>query len=145
MAASARAASHVGGTAALDTRVTSLEGIMRRLLVLLMLIVPSAAHAQGLSRSILLADSRFDPPAASALVIPERVVRMPPASSQRARNALIGGVIGAAAGIVICTVISNISDDAAIDRFTTCTAKGYLVSGGLGFAAGSLIGWLGSS
>jgi hypothetical protein len=69
-------------------------------------------------------------------------VRIPPASLQRTRNALIGGVIGAAAGVAVCTVISNIADDAAEDRFTTCTAKGYLLTGGIGFALGFGIGWV---
>jgi hypothetical protein len=70
---------------------------------------------------------------------------MPEPSPHRLRNALIGGVIGAAAGAVVCTAISNIADDSAMDRFTTCTTDGYLVSSGIGFGAGFVVGWLGSS
>lgn len=70
---------------------------------------------------------------------------MPAASEHRVRNALLGGAIGAAAGAVVCTAISNIADDAAVDRFTTCTWKGYALLGSPGFGAGFLVGWLGSS
>ena len=68
-----------------------------------------------------------------------------PATSRRVRHALIGGAIGAVAGLAVCTAISNIADDAAVDRFTTCTAKGYLLTGSIGFATGFLVGWLASS
>lgn len=118
---------------------------MSRLLTVLLIALPSLLSAQAvpepvrLSRSLLIAQ---DAPAAP---IPAHAVRMSEPSPHRLRNALIGGVIGAAAGAIVCTAISNIADDAAVDRFTTCTADGYLVSSGVGFGAGFLIGWLVSS
>jgi hypothetical protein len=32
-----------------------------------------------------------------------------------------------------------------VDRFTTCTTSGYLLTGSIGFGAGFLVGWLVSS
>ncbi len=63
------------------------------------------------------------------------------AISRRGRRALIGGAIGAGAGIAVCTVISNLTDDGA-GGFSTCTWKGYLLTGGIGFGVGFAAGWL---
>jgi hypothetical protein len=114
---------------------------MTRLILLLLLVVPAAVRAQG-PRSSVLPHSAVASWEHSPAGIQPGAVRIPPASLQRTRNALIGGVIGAAAGVAVCTVISNIADDAAEDRFTTCTAKGYLLTGGIGFALGFGIGWV---
>lgn len=116
---------------------------MSRLIVLLLLVIPSAVEAQG-PRSLVLLDHGLSWKQAPAPIQPSAIM-VPAASPHRARNALLGGVIGAAAGVAVCTVISNIADDAAVDRFTTCTAKGYLLTGGIGFGAGFLVGWLVSS
>jgi len=59
----------------------------------------------------------------------------------RVRNALIGAVIGGAAGIVTCTVISNIVKDSGTG-FSTCTESGYLLLGLSGAGLGALIGAL---
>ena len=67
------------------------------------------------------------------------VSRPAPAQGPSVERVLLGGLIGAAAGALLCTVISNISDEAANERFTTCTAGGYLLFGGGGFAIGALI------
>ncbi len=63
-------------------------------------------------------------------------------SERSLKRGLIGGVIGAAAGVVACTIISNIADDSDDpgSRITTCTASGYLLFGGVGFGVGFLIG-----
>ena len=61
--------------------------------------------------------------------------------THRARNALIGGLIGSAAGIVTCTVISNIAKDPGTG-FSTCTRKGYFIMGLGGAGVGALIGAL---
>ena len=63
------------------------------------------------------------------------------AISPRGRRALIGGAIGAAAGLAVCTVISNLTDEGA-EGFSTCTWKGYLLTGGIGFGVGFAAGWL---
>jgi hypothetical protein len=117
---------------------------MSRFIVLLLLVVPAAVTAQGPRSSVLLDHgfASWEQPSAS---IRPGAVQVPAASPHRVRNALIGGVVGAAAGVAACTVFSNIADDAAADRFTTCTAKGYLLTGGIGFGAGFLVGWLVSS
>ena len=59
----------------------------------------------------------------------------------RVRNAIIGAVIGGAAGIVTCTVISNIVKDPGTG-FSTCTESGYLLLGLSGAGLGALIGAL---
>jgi len=44
---------------------------------------------------------------------------------------------GAVLGVVVCTAISNVSDDH--DGFSTCTARGYLLLGGGGAVAGTVV------
>ena len=117
----------------------------RLLLVILLIAAPPLVEAQVRSEPVALTRSIFATPDAQTTPITGRAIRMPEASPHRLGNALIGGVIGAAAGAVVCTAISNIADDSAVDRFTTCTTKGYLLTGGIGFGAGFLVGWLGSS
>jgi len=63
------------------------------------------------------------------------------AVSRRGRRALIGGAIGAVAGLAVCTVISNLTDEGA-EGLSTCTWKGYLLTGGIGFGVGFAAGWL---
>ena len=58
---------------------------------------------------------------------------------RRGRNALIGGAIGTVAGLAFCTVVSNLVNDPG-SGFSTCTLNGYLLTGGIGLAAGVLIG-----
>ena len=79
------------------------------------------------------------PPAGRSLT--ERLGLDQAPRSHRARNALIGGLIGGAVGIVTCTVISNISKDPGTG-FSTCTVKGYVGLGLGGAALGALIGAL---
>jgi hypothetical protein len=58
---------------------------------------------------------------------------------RRGRHALIGAAIGTVAGLGVCTLISNIvADDGA--GVSTCTTKGYLLFGGVGFALGFAVG-----
>ncbi|HEX6644300.1 MAG TPA: hypothetical protein VF037_06470 [Gemmatimonadales bacterium] len=110
-------------------------------LLLLTFLAPSRTAAQGAS-SVMLRPAAFVLEPGNASLITIRPILSPSASRERLRNAVIGGVVGAAAGAVVCTVISNIADDAAEDRFTTCTAKGYLLTGGIGFALGFGVGWV---
>ena len=142
--------SHGGGTPGYDRLRVLTERIMAKLLLGFILLVPSFLSAQEVRdsaapRPIVLSRPAFASWEGSAPEISAAAVRMPVVSGRRLRHALIGGVIGAAAGAVVCTAISNLADDAAVDRFTTCTAKGYLLTGGIGFGAGFLVGWLGSS
>lgn len=59
----------------------------------------------------------------------------------RGRNALIGGLIGGATGIIACTVISNIQKDPGTG-FSTCATSGYVGLGLGGAGLGALIGAL---
>ena len=59
-----------------------------------------------------------------------------------ARNALIGGAIGAAAGVVFCTAVSTITDDSADGGLSFCPLDSYLLIGGAGFALGFGVGWV---
>lgn len=59
--------------------------------------------------------------------------------SNRVRHAVIGGLIGGATGLIVCTVISNITKDDGTG-ISTCTTDGYVGFGLGGFAAGAIIG-----
>jgi hypothetical protein len=69
----------------------------------------------------------------------ERTAGIALESRDRTRNAFLGGVIGAAAGVAFCTIVSNIAKDEGTG-FSTCTTKGYLLTGGIGFALGLVVG-----
>ncbi len=59
----------------------------------------------------------------------------------RAGHAVLGGLIGGAAGIVVCTAISNLVKDSGTG-FSTCTTSGYVSLGLGGAALGAVIGAL---
>jgi len=63
-------------------------------------------------------------------------------TGRRLRNAALGGTIGAAAGVVVCTLLSNLVVNTDVPGFTTCTTKGSLMFAGAGFALGTTIGLL---
>ena len=63
-------------------------------------------------------------------------------SPDRTRHALVGGAIGAAAGIVACTAISTLANDSADGGLSFCPLDTYLLIGGAGFLVGGVIGWL---
>jgi hypothetical protein len=64
------------------------------------------------------------------------------ASRDRGDQALLGGIIGAAAGVVTCTVISTFIDDSAEGGLSFCPLDTYLLFAGGGFVLGAVIGWL---
>ena len=59
----------------------------------------------------------------------------------RTRQALLGGVIGAAAGVVVCTAFSTLINDSAEGGLSFCPLDTYLLIGGAGFVLGAAIGW----
>jgi hypothetical protein len=63
-------------------------------------------------------------------------------SRNRIHHALIGGAIGAAAGVVFCTAISTLANDSADGGVSFCPLDSYLLIGGAGFALGFTIGWV---
>jgi hypothetical protein len=69
----------------------------------------------------------------------DRLRLAPLRQRSRAGHAVLGGVIGAAAGIVVCTAISNYVNEGG---FSTCTTTGYVVHAAVGFGVGALIGAL---
>jgi hypothetical protein len=62
-------------------------------------------------------------------------------SRTRTHQALLGGVIGAAAGVVFCTAVSTLANDSADGGLSFCPLDSYLLFGGAGFALGFTIGW----
>jgi hypothetical protein len=69
-------------------------------------------------------------------------VELVSASRDRGDQALLGGVIGAAAGLVTCTVISTIMDDSAEGGLSFCPLDTSLLFVAGGFALGAAVGWL---
>jgi hypothetical protein len=64
------------------------------------------------------------------------------APGNRKRQALLGGAIGAAAGVVFCTAVSTLANDSADGGLSFCPLDSYLLIGGAGFAVGFVIGWM---
>jgi len=57
------------------------------------------------------------------------------------RRGVIGGLIGAVAGVATCTLISNAFFNEG-GGMSTCTTEGNLAFAGGGFALGFAVGWL---
>ena len=53
---------------------------------------------------------------------------------------LIGGAVGAAAGVVFCTAMSTLINDSASGGLSFCPLDSYLLIGGAGFLLGAAIG-----
>jgi hypothetical protein len=81
--------------------------------------------------------------AASAVEVSSRLTigRLIVGSRNRTRSALLGGVIGAAAGVVVCTAFSTLIDDSAEGGLSFCPLDTNLLFGGGGFVLGAAIGW----
>ena len=69
------------------------------------------------------------------------VARLDLGSRSRTRNALLGGAIGAAAGLVVCTAFSSLINDSAEGGLSFCPLDSNLLFGGGGFVLGAAIGW----
>jgi hypothetical protein len=69
------------------------------------------------------------------------LARVVPGSRNRTRQALLGGVIGAAAGVAVCTVFSTLINDSAKGGLSFCPLDTNLLFGGAGFVLGAVIGW----
>ena len=64
------------------------------------------------------------------------------ASRDRGDQALLGGAIGAAAGVVFCTVMSTLINDSAEGGLSFCPLDSYLLFAGRRLVLGAVIGWL---
>jgi len=114
----------------------------RRFIILLALLLPATATAQqagpvaGEQRAFV----SWEPAAFAGQVRPVVLPEVSARSKDRVGNALLGGTIGAVAGVTFCTVVSNIVKDEGTG-FSTCTTSGYLLTGGIGFGLGFIVGW----
>lgn len=114
------------------------------LVAALVLGLAGAAHAQGPVPLPHALAPRFESWRAPALNQDGEpaVHRMVTAPRNRGRRALVGGAIGAAAGVVFCTAMSTLIDDSANGGLSFCPLDSYLLIGGGGFLLGAAIGLL---
>ena len=61
-------------------------------------------------------------------------------SGHRKNGWLIGGAVGAAAGVVFCTAMSTLINDSASGGLSFCPLDSYLLMGGAGFLLGAAVG-----
>lgn len=104
----------------------------------------SVAHAQSprpLAAAIPLQFESWRPAAALDRGGTPAIGQFVAASRHRTRRALLGGAIGAAAGVVFCTAVSTLANDSADGGVSFCPLDSYLLIGGAGFALGFAIGW----
>jgi hypothetical protein len=111
----------------------------------LVLAVAGLAHAQHPPPVLAAAPLRFEawraaPPLDSTSKT--TLDRLGIASRNRTRQALLGGAIGAAAGVVFCTAVSTLANDSAKGGLSFCPLDSYLLIGGAGFVLGAAIGWV---
>ena len=104
----------------------------------------SVAHAQSPRPQAAAVPLRFEswrPAAALDRGRTPAIGQFVAASRHRTRRALLGGAIGAAAGVVFCTAVSTLANDSADAGVSFCPVDSYLLIGGAGFALGFAIGW----
>jgi hypothetical protein len=68
------------------------------------------------------------------------VGRLTTAIRDKKDNWLIGGAVGAAAGIAFCTAVSTLMNDSASGGLSFCPLDSYLLIGGAGFLLGAAVG-----
>jgi hypothetical protein len=90
-------------------------------------------------------DSRLYPPPTVAspvhAILPDAFPPDSQGGSNRLTRGVIGGLIGAMAGVAVCTLFSNAFFNEG-GGFSTCTTKGNLMFAGGGLAVGFAVGWL---
>jgi hypothetical protein len=109
----------------------------------LLLATADLAHAQSPRPLATAVPLRFESwrPAASLELGGTVTGQFVAAPRHRTRRALLGGAIGAAAGVVFCTAVSTLANDSADGGLSFCPLDSYLLIGGAGFALGFAIGW----
>ena len=109
----------------------------------LILATATLAHAQSprpLAEAIPLRFESWRPAAAldrGRIPVTGQLVAAP---RHRTRRALLGGALGAAAGVIFCTAVSTLANDSADGGVSFCPLDSYLLIGGAGFALGFAIG-----
>jgi hypothetical protein len=104
-----------------------------------------AVQAQRPQPLLAAAATRFEawqPTTWSEDAIAPSAGRLVATSPDRRRHALIGGAIGAVAGVAVCTAISTLVDDSADGGLSACPLDTYLLFGAAGFGLGFAIGWV---
>ena len=110
----------------------------------LLLATANMAHAQRprpLAEAIPLQFESWRPAAVLERGMPPVTGQLVAAPRHRTRRALLGGAIGAAAGVVFCTAVSTLANDSADGGLSFCPLDSYLLIGGAGFVLGFAIGW----
>jgi hypothetical protein len=111
----------------------------------LLLATAGPAHAQSpqpMAAAVPLQFESWRPAAALDRGGTPATAQFVAASRNRKRQALLGGAIGAAAGVVFCTAVSTLANDSADGGLSFCPLDSYLLIGGAGFAVGFVIGWV---
>ena len=120
--------------------------MLRRFVVTIgsLLALAGPLRGQSTEQPAAALPARFESwrPAAPSESVPSPGIRLAPTPRHRGRNALIGGAIGAATGVLLCTAVSTLADDSADRGVSFCPLDSYLLIGGAGFALGFAIGWL---
>ena len=117
---------------------------LAHLMASLIFATASVAHAQSprpLAAATPLQFESWRPAAALDRGRTPAIGQFVAASRHRTRRALLGGAIGAAAGVVFCTAVSTLANDSADGGVSFCPLDSYLLIGGAGFALGFAIGW----
>jgi len=102
----------------------------------------AAAQSAGPRRDVLVAFESWRPMSQVSVSGAPRIRELDQLRANRTRRVLIGGAIGAAAGVVACTAISTLADDSADGGVSFCPLDTYLLVGGAGFLAGAAVAWL---
>lgn len=111
----------------------------------LVFVVAGPAHAQSTRPALASTPSRFESWRAEPLPDAGRrptAARLGVSEPNRKRQALLGGAIGAAAGVIFCTAVSTLTNDSAEGGLSFCPLDSYLLFGGGGFVVGAAIGWI---
>jgi uncharacterized BrkB/YihY/UPF0761 family membrane protein len=110
----------------------------------LLLAIASPALSQSTASHPAIVPIRFESwrPAAPVDLSGKSAVHFVASARNRSRQALLGGAIGAVAGVVFCTAVSTLTNDSAEGGVSFCPLDSYLLIGGAGFALGFAIGWV---
>jgi hypothetical protein len=98
-----------------------------------------AAQSPGPRQDALVAFESWRAVAPDSARQPAWIGELAALRSNRTRRVLIGGAIGAAAGVVACTAISTLANDSADGGLSFCPLDTYLLVGGAGFLAGAAV------
>jgi hypothetical protein len=102
----------------------------------------AAAQSPGPRQDRVITFASWGPATPAAQNTSARTYGSDALRSHRTRRILIGGAVGATAGLAACTAISTLADDSADGGLSFCPLDTYLLVGGAGFLGGAAVGWL---